>query len=293
MIYSMTGFGAAERQVDGMSLRVEVRSVNNRYFKAAIRLPEPFASLEADVEQLLRRGLGRGSVYFAMRARDESPTAAADINVAALRTYVERLRAVEFQGVTPTADLAALLALPGVCQPREPQEESRRRYQSVVNEMTQEAVRGVRAMRQAEGAALRTDLLEQTALIRRHLAEVRSRGPAVVQEYQQRLKARVNSLLAGAELSLNQDDLLREVALFAERCDVNEEIARLESHLDQFEKACDADDDAGRRLDFLAQEMLREANTIGAKANDAAISRTVVEVKVLIDRIKEQVQNVA
>jgi len=292
MISSMTGFGAASAQVNGVSYQTEVRSLNNRYFKSTLRLPEQFQRFEADIDRQLRTGLGRGSIVYALRVRDENAAAGYEINGPALAHYVRRLSAIAAQQPGTMIDLSGLLEVPGVCEPAEIDEEVLKAQFEVVGRLTNEAISRVIEMRRNEGAALLKDLLEQCALIRGRLDRIRERCPGVVEEYRRRFHARVQQLMAGASLDLDQDSIIREVAIFAERCDVNEEVSRLASHLDQFEELCRAPEEAGRKLEFLAQEMLRETNTIGSKASDAAIARHVVEIKAAIDRIKEQVQNV-
>jgi len=147
-------------------------------------------------------------------------------------------------------------------------------------------------MRREEGQALRRDLLGSCDAIRDHLSQIAAQAPKVVDEYHQRLKTRVETLMRAGGFELEAEGLMREVAVFAERCDISEEIARLRSHLDQFTQLCDREDRVGRTLEFLSQEMLREANTVASKSNNADIARSVVEIKGLIDRLKEQVQNV-
>jgi len=147
-------------------------------------------------------------------------------------------------------------------------------------------------MREREGRALFDELMKHANVIASSLSEIQKRAPFVIEDYHKRLSTRVNQLLQKAELQLNQSDLLREVAVFAERADIAEEIQRLTSHLGAFEQACRNDEHAGRKLDFITQEMLREANTIASKANDATIAKHIVEIKGAIDRLKEQVQNV-
>lgn len=292
MILSMTGFGAAERHHHGVSYRVEIRSLNGRYFKLGMKLPDAVAALEPIVEQRLRARVGRGSITYTLTYRDESPGAAQQINVGALQSYVDQLQRANLSSSGIRIDLAGLVALPGVCQPREMDESALQAFQTTIERLTDEAVDRLIEMRRAEGAALQRDLLDHCEKIRRIAAAVRERCPAVVEDYHQRLRARVNSLLASGELKLKEDDLIREVAIFAERCDISEELSRLDGHLDHFTTLSRGDEEAGRKLEFLSQEMLREANTIGSKASDSAISRHVVEIKSLIDRIKEQVQNV-
>lgn len=292
MIHSMTGYGAAEHEGDGVSYRLEVRSLNNRYLKANIRLPEHLQMFEADVEKLLRERLHRGSVNYTLSLRDGAAEAVPEINVSVLEAYLSQLRGVAGGQASVTLDLAAALQLPGVCQPVELDEPARQRYWAILQRLTEGALDRLIVMRQSEGSAIREDLLAHCKAIEEHAAAVGADAPRIVEEYARRLQQRVNMLLAEAQLELDRDDLMREVAIFAERCDVSEELARLMSHVQQFVAACDAREYVGRKLDFLAQEMLREANTIGSKANDAQISRHVVEIKGLIDRLKEQIQNV-
>ncbi len=291
MILSMTGYGDAELAEDGVSYALEVRSVNNRYLKASIKLPEHLQFLEPEVDKLVRRRLVRGTLNYSLRVRDTSAQAAYEINTAALQAYLTQLSAVQHSGPV-SVDLATILALPGVCQPPEMDEARREHQLRIVTTLTNAALDKLIAMRADEGRALRADLLKHTAMIRTELAAIAERCPQVVAEYHKRLAQRVGELMAQAKLHLEQQDLAKEVALFAERCDVSEEIARLRSHLEQFDRLCDSKQHAGRKLDFLAQEMLREANTIGSKSNDGEIARHIVEIKALIDRLKEQVQNV-
>lgn len=289
MISSMTGYGAAGATEQGVRYTVEIRSLNNRYYKAGIKLPEGMQWIEPDVDRWMRESLGRGSISYTLRIRDDG-SAAAGVNVGALRGYVERLQSLRGEGTT--IDLAALLALPGVCDATELTEDAMTARKGVVERLSRKAIAALEEMRRREGQALREHLLKECAAVREHLDAVRTRAPAVVLEYHEKLAARVARLLQQAQLDLDRDLLAREVAVYADRCDIMEEITRLGSHLDQFTALCDSREEAGRKLDFLAQEMLREANTIGSKSNDADITRRIVDIKASIDRIKEQVQNV-
>ena len=295
MIRSMTGYGAAQRTEDGVRYSLELRSLNNRYFKTSIRLPEHLQFLETDVDKLLHSRISRGSVTLLLRVRDDSEAAASTVNAAALQSYLQQIRKaadVGRAGSDTTVDLAVLVGLPGVCQPPELDEVASARFWQIVEALTTKAMDAVLDMRRVEGDAIREDLLGHCESIREHLRTIGELAPRVVEEYRKRLGDRVNTLLNLSRLSLEEDALVREVALFADRCDISEEIARLTSHLDQFAGLCESPEPAGRKLDFLAQELLREANTIGSKSNDAAITRQVVDIKSLIDRLKEQVQNV-
>lgn len=290
MILSMTGFGEVQHVAEGVSYVLELRSLNSRYFKANIKLAEHLSVFESEVDKLLRARLTRGSIFYTLRVKDTRAEAAQEINQAALQSYVTQMKSIA-DGST-TIDLASLVLLPGVCQPAELDEAQRQREWRIIEQMTTEVIDRLLQMRTTEGVTICEDLLAHAAIIREHLAAVAERAPVVLQEYHQRLLQRTNALIEQAKLQLQLDDLKREVALFAERCDINEEVSRLGAHLDQFEKLCRGNEVAGRKLDFLTQEMLREANTIGSKANDATIAHHIVEIKGAIDRLKEQVQNV-
>jgi uncharacterized protein (TIGR00255 family) len=292
MIVSMTGFGDASTERDGTHYAVEIRSLNNRYFKPMIKLPEFVSGLEPEIETLLREKLGRGSITYILKIRSDSPEAAYKINASVLSAYLEQLKQVKALDSRVQIDLAGLLELPGVCQ--EPRDESDeiQRHGPTIRKLSETAIEKLSAMRNREGQALGADLIKHTRQIAGHLSEIQTRAPFVIEDYQKRLTQRVNLLLSKAELNVNPADLLKEIAVFAERADISEEIQRLTSHIESFEHACGNSEHAGRKLDFISQEMLREANTIASKANDAAIARHIVEIKGAIDRVKEQVQNV-
>jgi len=296
MIRSMTGFGDVAYNADGVSYHVEVRSVNNRYFKASLRLPEVVAALEAELEAVLRRRLHRGSIVLTVKLKVEGEMAASRVNDDALMAYLQHLETIQsrLHEHESTIDLTQLLTLPGVLQPTQDELTLLDRARPVLEKLVDEAADRLLAMRCKEGQAVAADLLKQRDVMRARMKLIAERAPGVVEEYHQRLRNRVDELLARAELKLGENDLIREVALYAERSDISEELQRMAGHLEQFEQVIAAKDGeaVGRTLDFIAQEMLREANTIGSKSNDAAISRAVVEVKAAIDRIKEQVQNV-
>jgi len=292
MIVSMTGFGDASAERDGTHYSVEIRSLNNRFFKPVIKLPDNVSGLEPELESMLREQLGRGSITFVMKMRLDSADAAYHINTQALKSYLEQLQQVKGLDRLVTIDLASLVQLPGVCQ--EPRDESDEieKHGPTVRELTKKAITKLQAMREREGNSLFNELMKHVNVIAANLKDVEKRAPFVIEDYHKRLSQRVSQLLSKAELKVNEVDLIKEVAVFAERADIAEEIQRLSSHLAAFEEACRKDEHAGRKLDFITQEMLREANTIGSKANDAPIARNIVEVKGAIDRLKEQVQNV-
>lgn len=293
MIVSMTGYGAAQSEDGGVGYALEVRSVNNRYLKVHIKLPDDLQFAETEIERLIRTTISRGTVTCTFRRRTDAAEVVRALNVQALQQYVSLLSSIKTPaGVTTTIDLAAVAQFPGVTDPGESDETQRNQKQGILLALTRRGLDAMTAMRREEGKALAGELRDHCNAIRRELEAIEFRAPHVVQEYHDRLKTRVATLLQGGGFELAADGLMREVAIYAERCDITEEIGRLRSHLDQFVQHCDRDDQVGRTLDFLAQELLREANTIGSKSNDTTIARAVVQIKSLIDRIKEQVQNV-
>lgn len=296
----MTGYGSASAQHEGVQFSLELRSLNNRYFKASTRLPDEIAGLEAVLESALRKRVSRGSFSLTVKVKVSDAAATSAINDQALLTYLDHLETVreKVQDEAVQIDLTALLALPGVLQPKTDDDALLAKSKNVVPQLLADALDRLVEMRTTEGKALAEDLISQVEHIRGQIAIVAERAPVVVDEYHQRLTARVDELMAKAKLKVDEKDLLREVAIFADRADISEEISRMTGHLDQFTEIIQTgspgkgDEPAGRTMDFIAQEMLREANTIGSKSNDTPISRAVVEIKSRIDRIKEQVQNV-
>lgn len=293
MISSMTGFGQAVTEVNGVIYTVEIRSVNNRYFKASLRLPDIVSFMEDELEKKLRSLLHRGSVHFSLRMKNVDSQALFEIDETTLRNYMDRLAGmISPQDTHCRLDLANMLSLPGIVQPLTPDTAKLERMRLTVLDLMGEAVKRLLQTRNDEGRMLLEDLLANCGIIRSHLETIRGRQSLVVREYYTRLRKRVEDLIGQAQLHLDEDLLAREVAVYAERCDIAEEVTRLETHVSQFESCCRSGGPAGRRLDFIAQEMLREANTIGSKASDAPIAQSVIEIKCAVDRIKEQVQNI-
>jgi uncharacterized protein (TIGR00255 family) len=305
MLISMTGFGSASADNLGLSCTVELRSVNNRFLKAMIKLPDRLAALEPEIDRILRESLVRGSIVLVVSVKDHASPAAISINEAVLKTYVKAIETMAPSFSAGSVDLAQLFLLPGVVEAGEDSAEYVRKHEEMVLGLVRQAIAKLNEMRRREGEALWADLRRHLEVIRAALTKIAEHAPLVAQNYHQRLRTRVNQMVADAKLSLSDHDLLKEVALFADRADISEEIARLGSHLDQFVSVCVKQDGNagapaqaalppggdGRKLDFIAQEMLREANTIASKANDSNIARLTVDIKSAIDRIKEQVQN--
>jgi uncharacterized protein (TIGR00255 family) len=292
MINSMTGYGEADGTLDGVVYSFEIKTVNNRYLKTMIKLPEILAFLDADIEKILRQRLSRGTVNCIIRLKNTTAESLFSINHDALCAAAEQLSKIADSVGNARFDISSLLSLPGIVVPSQPDEDMASKIRLKVTEIAKQALDKLKQMRQSEGAALADDLKGHCSSIRKLLDEISGRVEVVLDGYHKKLKKRVDELLSETNLSLDQETLARELAVFAERSDIAEEIARLSFHLEQFVECCQGNEPAGRKLDFISQEMLREANTIGSKANDSQTSRCVVDIKCNIDRIKEQVQNV-
>jgi uncharacterized protein (TIGR00255 family) len=288
---SMTGFGAASRDRERLAVRAEVRSVNHRYLQVKVRLPGELAWLESDVEERVRAVLERGSVsvYVALSAGTALTTAA--INSKAARRYKILFGELSRDlGIPGELELSTLAALPGVLS-AEVDTLAQARARRAVLEVVDDALVALGGMREREGQATAKELEGNARRIRKLVQGIKRRMPEVVRRHQTSLHARVEVLLAGRG-GVRPEDLAREIALLADRMDVSEELGRLQSHLDQLAQIMAREGAVGRALEFLAQEFLREANTIGSKCNDAAVAHDVVELKTLIERLREQVMNV-
>ncbi|MFW6163249.1 MAG: YicC/YloC family endoribonuclease [Planctomycetota bacterium] len=293
MIRSMTGYGQARQEGDGRSVVAEIRSVNGRYLKVASHVPNELAAIERDLEKLVRRRVRRGSVDLYARVEFTGARAARPINADALRAYATALlEATRELEAEVRLGVDALVALPGVLEAEELSEEDTEELAAAIAETVEAALDGLDRMRQVEGAHLREELLGHAAAIERIVAAVEAGRDEAQQRYVQRLTERVNRLLEGTDIAVGAQDLAREVAIYAERSSVAEEIARLRSHVGQFRQALDRDEPVGRRLEFLAQEMHREVNTMGSKVADVGLSEAIVDLHGSVDKIREQAANI-
>lgn len=288
MIRSMTGFGSVADTVGGEQFGVEVRALNGKHFKCHMRLADELVGLEPELESVVSQRLSRGTVTVTVRYEDRSEHAASSINGPALKRYMDELTALG-----ATVDPASLLQLPGVLVSDE-QAERRGRCLETLRGLLATACDAVLEMRVVEGRCIEEDLKRHVGVIEASLALIRERAPQVNELYADRIKQRMQTMLGQIGAEIREEDVLREVAIFAEKSDISEEIDRLTGHIERCRELIDGDGSkpVGRTMDFVAQEMLREANTIGSKCLDADVSRHVVDIKVAIDRVKEQVQNV-
>jgi uncharacterized protein (TIGR00255 family) len=291
----MTGYGEASYQSDSLTLAVELRALNNRYLKVSLRATEPYNLLEPEFEKVVRRTIRRGTVQVHLRVQRQYQPGDFQINATALRSYLGQLRTLSDEMALQNHGeslLAQALALPGVVPEPGNTAFSLEQEWPLIERVVTQALAKLQAMRQEEGKAMAHELLQLRDSIARELAAIRELAPGVVVAYRDRLHERVRSLLAELDVQMDRSDLIKEVSIFAERSDIAEEVVRLSSHLEQFQDVMKEPESAGRKLEFLGQEMFREANTIGSKASDVAISRHVVEIKAALEKIRELVQNI-
>lgn len=293
MLISMTGFGEAQRQTGELAVGVEVRTINSRHFKLSFRASEGYAALEPAVESVTREFIRRGTVQLNVRIDRRAGADDYRINTDVLESYRRQLQAYTGrQEWSDPDDLQMLLSLPGAIVESSFSSHDPHDDWTSIEPVLREALAATAKMRASEGVALAADLADNGRQILLSLEAVALRAPFVALAYQSRLAQRVQQVLAEWNVSVGPSDLLREVALFSERSDISEEIVRLRSHLQQYEVALELPESSGRKLEFIVQEMGREVNTIGSKANDPETSQLVVEMKTALERIREQIQNV-
>jgi uncharacterized protein (TIGR00255 family) len=291
----MTGFGSARFQVEAWRFELEVRSVNHRHFDARIRLPRLLASLEQSVRERLQGRFARGKVDLSVVTPEgAAPAARIEVDLEAARQYIAAGRTLaETAGVDQNLDIAALLALPGVSRFVEPVIAEGLLGERVLAAVD-DALSKLLAMRAAEGAALARDMLARLERVLELATAIEGRSGLVAESVKERLRKRARQLEGETGL-LDEARLHQEIALAADRMDITEEIVRLRSHVDQFRDLVEAGgpgQPVGRQLEFLLQELSREANTIGSKGSDAPIAHLVVELKTELERLRDQVQNV-
>ncbi len=292
MARSMTGCGEGFADSQGVVCRVEIRSVNHRHFKCAIRTREGFHLLEPRLEAALRERIRRGSLQVSLEVTGTAVPSGRRLDREQLAAYLDDWESFcDARGLPTPQAIDPLLSLPGVLQDSPPDTVAVEASWPVIETATAAALDQLDAMRRAEGDALVADLEQACEEIDRLVAVIRQRVPEVVTEHRQRLLERVAKVLESHQASLSENDLIREVALLADRSDISEELVRLESHIEQFRSLL-ADTAPGRSLDFLAQELGREANTIGSKSVDVTIAHAVVDLKSQIERIREQAANI-
>ena len=291
-LQSMTGYGNADGMVDSHRLSVEVRSVNHRFFTPSIKLPPALTRMETDVRELLRRHVTRGHVTLSLRIEREI-SEGPRIDVTRLMAYAQQLRAIpESAGLAVQIDLASLLRLPEVVTSAFQDDSALADIDPVaVLALVAEAVQAFVRMREAEGTRLAQYLLDRLVIIEGALDRLAARAPGRLIEQRDRITAAVQELASG--VAVDAQRMAQEIAILADRYDVAEELSRFASHNEACRTAIASPgtEAVGKRLGFILQEMVREANTTGSKANDAAMQRDVVLIKEELERMREQVEN--
>lgn len=291
MIKSMTGYGRGEWQGDGKRVEVEVRSFNHRFCDILVRLPRRLTPLEAQARKLVGQRFSRGRIEVSVQINDSAEVEQKlELDLALAKDYYRALKALqEDLGIPGEIRLEMLSAFKEIFARKEVETDLEKEW-AFLQGVLEEALNGVEGMRRDEGLALREDFLNRLQTIERMLQDVGSWAPLALRTCRDRLTARVKELSGGLEV--NGDRLAQEVAYLAERSDITEELVRIRSHLNQFREMLDRPEPVGRKLEFLLQEINREANTIGSKASDAGIAQAVVEIKSELEKMREQVQNV-
>ena len=291
MIHSMTGYGRAVRTLNGREITVELRSVNNRFLDCTVKLPRAFSYAEDAIKQTVKASVARGKVdvFVGVNATAEE-NVCVSLNRPVLEGYLNALRTVVSDyGVRDDISAMSLSRLPEVFVVEKPEEDEERNTADIVS-VAKEALAAYNAMREREGAALAADVRAHASVILSFVEKVEQRSPVTLREYRTRLENKLREVLENK--SIDESRIVTEAALFADKIAVDEETVRLRSHLSQLETLLSEGGAIGRKLDFLLQEMNREANTIGSKGNDLEQARNVVEIKAELEKIREQIQNI-
>ena len=291
MIYSMTGYGRSVQTVSGREITVEIRSVNNRYLDCTVKLPRLYSFAEDAVKQRVKDSVSRGKVdvYISVNSTEAADTKVS-LNRPVLEGYLTAMQQIASEyGVRDDISVTALSRLPDVLTVEKEQADEQQLTQDLLS-VTDAALSAYNHMRQVEGAALEADLRSRAQTILGFVEKVEQRSPVTVAEYRARLEAKMREVLEST--TIDEGRILTEAAIFADKIAVDEETVRLRSHLNQLETMLTNGGAIGRKLDFLMQEMNREANTIGSKGNDLEQARTVVEIKAELEKIREQMQNI-
>lgn len=294
---SMTGYGRAQRLADGRDVLVEIRAVNHRYYEFSARLPRTCMYLEEKLKSFLNGKIARGKVEVSVTiTRPDGKDAQIAVNRSVAEGYVNALRMLnEEMGENGTLwlnddiTLSSLLRLPDVFTVTKEQDDENAVW-AVVSEAAAEALDSFISMRKTEGERLASDLLGKLKGLEAMLEKIEAFEPGVAESYRQKLLAKLTELLG--DTNIDEQRILTETAIFAEKTAIDEETVRLHSHIAQFRTLIASDEPVGRKLDFLVQEMNREVNTIGSKAQDLSITRLVVDMKSEIEKIREQIQNI-
>ena len=291
MIKSMTGYGSGSAQGGGKTFTVEIKSVNSRYSDFSVKMPRIYTFLEDPLRKAAGEIINRGKVDIYVNVESEGDEACSvNLNASLAGAYLDALRTLsETLGVTSNATAETFLRIPDVFTVEKAPDDAQLITDTVLSAL-KEALGEFDAMRITEGEKLVLDLKEHLEFIKNATEEIEKRSPQIVSEYRTRIEERMRDILGSA--TYDETRLLTEVAIFADKVNVNEETVRLKSHIAQFLKMLEDGGCVGRKIDFLIQEMNREINTIGSKSNDLDIAKIVIDVKAEIEKLREQIQNV-
>lgn len=291
MIRSMTGYGRGEAQEAGIVFNVEIRAVNHRYSDVSIRMPKQVSFLEDKVRNVVSQSLARGKIDIFIsyeNTSEASKNIAIDEGLA--KAYIDALRKLrDSYDLKDDITVSLVAKFPEVIK-IETADEDEEKLWNILKNALEEALTSLIHMREIEGQKLKTDLLAKKEVISESLEKIKKRAPNVVVDYRQKLQCRIGELMD--QTTVDESRIAMETALFADRCSIDEEVVRLDSHINQLSATLDIGEPAGRKLDFLIQEMIREVNTIGSKANDLEITKEVLKIKGEIEKMREQVQNI-
>ncbi len=291
MIKSMTGYGRAQQSVDGMNITVELKSVNHRYFEFTSKLPRNYGFLDEKLKSFFSAKLTRGKTecYVQIEAVDE-PDTVISLNHSLVKGYLEAYKELsEVYGIENDIKVSNLARVSDIFTVRK-KEADEDKIWAAVETVAAAALDGFIAMREREGEKLKADVLSRLDTIIENVEFIEERSPKTVAEYNEKLVARMNDLLG--EAHIDEQRILTEAAIFADKIAVAEETVRLRSHISQLRSFLELNEAVGKKMDFLVQELNREANTIGSKAQDVEIARRVVAIKAEIEKIREQIQNI-
>lgn len=291
MLKSMTGFGRAQKEIDGYVITVELKSVNHRYFEFSSRVPRQYGFLDEKLKSYINGKVSRGKIecYVTIEALN-SDTADVVVNHTLATAYVNALKEIaETYELKDDFGASTISRFPEVLVVRKSDEDEEKLW-GYVQEVCSEAIDKFVAMREVEGSKMKDDIYSRGQFILDCVSYIEERSPQTVKEYNDKLVERVHELLG--DVSLDESRILQEVAIYADKVAVAEETVRLRSHIEQLNAFISSDEPVGRKMDFLVQEINRETNTIGSKANDVDIARKVVDIKAEVEKIREQIQNI-
>jgi len=291
VLKSMTGYGRSQMLLNGREILVEIRSVNHRYFEYSSRIPRAYNYIDEKLKALLKKGISRGKVEVAATINNiEGKDSVIAINKGAAEGYVTALRSIADElSLEDDLSLSKLIKLPDIFNIQKAPDDEEQIWNDV-SLTAQEALERFVSMRSIEGEKLRADIVSKADGIIGMVAKVEELSPKTVENYRAKFTQKLNEILESKDI--DQQCIVTEAAVFAEKIAVDEETVRLRSHIAQLKDMADSDEPVGRKLDFIVQEMNREVNTIGSKAQDLDITKIVVDMKAEIEKIREQIQNI-